>query len=108
MEVRDQEFEAGLGSVRYCLKKKKKLPIEVSISVTFFFFKANYRAGEMTQWFRALGVQEMGSVPNTRMAVYNHLYLTSVPGYPKSSADLCRHICDTYTCRKTPLHIKIT
>lgn len=106
MEVRDQEFEAGLGSVRYCLKKKI-LPI-VSFHFSDFFFKANYRAGEMIQWFRALGVQEMGSVPNTCIAVYNHLYLTSVPGYPKSSAHLRRHICDTYTCRKTPLHIKIT
>lgn len=59
----------------------------------------------MTQWFRALGVQEMGSVPSTCMAV-------TVPNFssgdPKSSADLCRHVCDAHTCRKTPLHIKIT
>lgn len=39
---------------------------------------------------RAFDVQEMGSVPNNHVAVYNHLYIAPVLGDSEPSTDLCR------------------
>lgn len=88
------EFQAILGYMRVCLKKKKKKVV---------------RAGKVAQWLRAFAalVEDPGLVPSTHMTSYNCLKLQfqgiSCPLFTLEH----QYKCDAHTYLQTKLtHIK--